>query len=41
MPSNDGLPEPLAERKTVTLFACDGCYIAIGMPAGAGGWQAP
>lgn len=22
-------------------FACDGCYIAIGMPAGLNGWQAP
>lgn len=22
-------------------FACDGCYIAIGMPAGPNGWQAP
>ena len=22
-------------------FACDGCYIAIGMPAGPDGWRAP
>lgn len=22
-------------------FACDGCYIAIGMPAAPGGWRAP
>lgn len=22
-------------------FACDACYIAIGMPAGPGGWRAP
>ncbi len=22
-------------------FACDACYIAIGMPASPGGWQAP
>lgn len=22
-------------------FACDECYIAIGMPAGPGGWVAP
>lgn len=22
-------------------FACDGCYIAIGMPAGPNGWRAP
>lgn len=22
-------------------FACDGCYIAIGMPSGPNGWMAP
>lgn len=22
-------------------FACDGCYIAIGLPSGPGGWIAP
>ena len=34
--SEEGTYNPDTNR-----FACDGCYIAIGMPAGPDGWRAP
>lgn len=28
-------------NRETNRFACDACYIAIGMPAGPNGWEAP
>lgn len=35
------LSEEATYNPTTSHFACDGCYIAIGTPAGPAGWLAP
>lgn len=43
--AGDAVHYVLAEEGTwnpaTNRFACDACYIAIGMPAGPDGWRAP